>query len=51
MRDKIHMVVFILDEGSLNFLSIHVVKKLQEIKSLASDRGLNFEKAFNKRNI
>lgn len=49
MRDKKHVVVFILDGSSLNFLSNDVVKKLQEIKSLAIDRGLNFEKSLNKK--
>ncbi|XP_065936891.1 interferon-induced protein 44 isoform X2 [Magallana gigas] len=41
MRDKIHVVVFILDGSNLNFLSYDVVKKLQEIKSLAIDRGVS----------
>lgn len=49
MRDKIHVVVFILDGSNLNFLYYDVVKKLQEIKSLAIDRGLNFEKSLNKK--
>lgn len=41
MKEKIHVVVFILDGSNLNLLSKDMIKKLKEIKSLAVDRGKN----------
>lgn len=41
VKEKIHVVVFILDGSNLNFLSKDMIKKLKEIKSLAVDRGKN----------
>lgn len=40
VKEKIHVVVFILDGSNLNFLSKDMIKKLKEIKSLAVDRGV-----------
>lgn len=39
MKDRIHVVVFVLDGSILDVLSEGVVSKLKEIKSLVVDRG------------
>lgn len=40
MKEKIHVVVFIIDGSNVSFLSKDVVKKLKEIKSLVIERGI-----------
>lgn len=40
MKDRIHVVVFVLDGSILDVLSEGVVSKLKEIKSLVVDRGI-----------
>lgn len=40
VKEKIHVVVFIIDGSNVSFLSKDVVKKLKEIKSLVIERGI-----------
>ncbi len=39
VKDRIHVVVFVLDGSTLDVLSAGVVSKLKDIKSLVVDRG------------
>ncbi|XP_065936898.1 interferon-induced protein 44 [Magallana gigas] len=40
VKDRIHVVVFVLDGSTLDVLSERVVSKLKDIKSLVVDRGI-----------
>lgn len=40
VKEKIHVVVFIIDGSNVSFLSKAVVKKIKEIKSLVIEKGM-----------
>lgn len=41
VKEKIYVVVFIIDGSNVSFLLKDVVKKFKEIKSFVIERGMN----------
>lgn len=47
VKEKIYVVVFIIDGSNVSFLLKDVVKKFKEIKSFVIERGMNWFEIYN----